>query len=278
VSLVIGFANPNPFVPEGSKSRIAYKTLVDWGGFATIFTTASVALNFHFSAPEIICPMKSKTHVFAVTSSALGVAFGFYFAVGVMTSMYFGPHTLPLATLNWQNYTGMEGGWGGNLEARPWYALFVQLWVMLFPVFDMLSVFPLVAITLAENIHSFIPQAWTERTSNRFVTFVCRLSSSIPPILFAAGLNKLDLIFNFTGLFAFFLLIIFPALLQFASITYCQTSWDVGCITTWQTSYSGHFSHKGYALASIGFGVAALVFSFINVVAPKLFHNGTRPS
>lgn len=45
----------------------------------------------------------------------------------------------------------------------------------------------------------------------------------------------------------------------------------MGVITTWKTPFSTHFSHKPYAWATVVLGSAALVFSFINFVAPQLF-------
>ncbi len=54
-----------------------------------------------------------------------------------------------------------------------------------------------------------------------------RLLASVPPTIMAAVLGKLDQIFAFTGLFAFFLELIFPALLQLLSSRYCKREFGV---------------------------------------------------
>lgn len=87
-----------------------------------------------------------------MTTAALLTATGFYVVLALLSSIYFGKKTTPLVTLNWQHYSGFEGGWGGDYRHRPWWATAIQLWIMFFPVFDMLSVFPLVGISLGIRI------------------------------------------------------------------------------------------------------------------------------
>lgn len=51
--------------------------------------------------------MRSKQYAALVTSSAMFVAFGFYLGVSLLAAMYFGSSTIPLVTLNWENYTAI---------------------------------------------------------------------------------------------------------------------------------------------------------------------------
>ena len=76
---------------------------------------------------------------------------------------------------------------------------------MLFPVFDMLSVFPLVGITLGNNLYSTAPESLKVRFTERKGKIMCILFGTIPPVIMAAILGELNKIFAFTGLFAFFL-------------------------------------------------------------------------
>lgn len=69
---------------------------------------------------------------------------------------------------------------------------------MFFPVFDMLSVFPLVGISLGNSIQSFVPPS--VKLSPKAVLVACRLVGTVPPILLAAGLKQIDQIFGFTGM------------------------------------------------------------------------------
>lgn len=89
---------------------------------------------------------------------ALFTAIAFYIALGVLAALFFGPATEAVVTLNWNSYTGHGGGWGGGEGVhRPWWAYVVQFWVTLFPVCDMVSVFPLIAAGLGNNLLDTLP-------------------------------------------------------------------------------------------------------------------------
>eukprot|EP01125_Pyxidicula_operculata_P009431 TRINITY_DN3109_c0_g2_i1.p1 TRINITY_DN3109_c0_g2~~TRINITY_DN3109_c0_g2_i1.p1 ORF type:complete len:479 (+),score=39.79 TRINITY_DN3109_c0_g2_i1:1048-2484(+) len=288
VTLIVGLSNPiNPFIDYNStitsSSHIAYDTMVDWSGFAVIFTTSAVALNFHFCLPDIIKPLKTKKFVRRMTSAALFVAFAFYILLGLLSGMYFGKNTLPLATLNWQNYTGFDGGWGGEVSQRPAWAIAVQLWVMLFPVFDMISIFPMVGVTLGDNILQFLPEDITcifpgkfqsrfcnPNRSKTFSRVLCRLIATVPPIILAAALGKLDKIFDFTGLFAFFLELLFPCALQLMSVYFCESKWGKGSSNTMYTMF---ISSKGFVVVTLIFGILAFLFSVFVVISDTVDPN-----
>jgi len=241
---------------------------VDWSGFAIVFTSGAVALNFHYNIPDLINPLQNKRYSSRIVNAAQGTAFGFYILVGLMCSVYFGKDTKPLVTLNWKDYTGREGGWGGSDHDRPFYAIIVQLFVMLFPVFDMLSVFPLVAITLGNNLLETTPPKYRERGTPKTGKLISRLTAAVPPIILAAAMGALDTIFSFTGLFAFLLGLIFPALLQLYSVRYCWKVWGKGSEVT---PFSSLISALGFVYIALRFGITALLFAILNFIAPSLF-------
>jgi len=219
-----------------------------------------------------------------MTTSALFVATLFYALMGILVSLYFGHNTRSLATLNWQSYTAIEGGWGGDVFQRPWYAIVIQLLVMLFPIFDMLSVFPLVAVSLAENIVSIIPRhnffcaycptrflTLSEQYQKKITAITFRLLASIPPILLAAAAGSLNEIFKFTGLFSFFLCFVFPTLLHWKSKRDCIKGSETLNIEgwgskAWKTPFSLHFSSNIYIWITLLFGLIALVFSIFDFI------------
>lgn len=69
------------------------------------------------------------------------------------------PRTFPLVTLNWSEYTGVAGGWGLTASV-PFWATFIKLFIMLFPVFNMLSVYPLICVSLGDNLVRFHSARW----------------------------------------------------------------------------------------------------------------------
>jgi len=279
ISVIFGLSYPNLNATDPNH-RLADPKLFQWSGFAGVFTTASVALNFHFIIPDLIKPVSNKQYLLHMTSSALLVATIFYALMGILVSLYFGPNTRSLATLNWQTYTAMDGGWGGDLYQRPWYAVVIQLLVMLFPIFDMLSVFPLVAVSLGDNIVSMIPDhnffceccpTWflslSEKTQKKLTTITFRLIASIPPILLAAAAGTLNEIFKFTGLFSFFLCFVFPTLLHYKSKHDSIKEWGH---RAWKTPYSLHFSSDVYVWITLIFGLIALVFSIFDFIVEEV--------
>jgi len=293
ITLIVGLSYPNPFANHNStavvptphiaqvsvdtpqfvvasnSSHIAFSKLADWNGFAELFTTSAVALNFHFCVPDIVQPLRDKTKVREVTSAALLTATSFYLTLGVLASIYFGESTTPLVTLNWQHYSGFHGGWAGDYTKRAWWATAIQVWVMFFPVLDMISIFPLVGISLGNSVQSFVPL--TVKLSPKVVMVLCRLAVTVPPILLAAGLKAIDQIFSFAGLSAIFLQFVFPAALQWASIVLCEKRWGV---ESWWTSYTMKISGKPWAILAIVFGAVSFVFSIViwikNLVEDKL--------
>ena len=136
----------------------------------------------------------------------------------------------------------------------------IQLWVMLFPVFDMLSVYPLVSITLGNNLLETFPKTWCLNLPMFAKKVISRLTAAIPPLILAAAVGRLDSIFAFTGLTAFFLELIFPCLLQLASTRYCISKYGKGSEVT---PYSTVFSHPIFAGLTAIFGLIALGFAVV---------------
>lgn len=288
VTLVIGLAygsNPNVTAPVANSTvngttptpplpdpnaHAAYTDLLAWSGFAGVFSTAAVALNFHWVLPEIVQPLQppSRQHVRGMAASALLVAASFYLLFGLLGAVFFGSNTYPLATLNWASYTGRLGGWGGPLSDRLLISYFVQFWVMLFPVLDMLSIFPMVGISLGNNLAQFAPDAFKDRFGPRSILIVSRLLATVPPLIAAGALGKINHIFDISGLFAFFLQIFFPAALQLLSRRLCARTWGIG---SWITPFSiPVVGSTPMVWVTILFGIAAFTFSFLTLVAPSL--------
>jgi len=99
---------------------------------------------------------------------------------------------------------------------------------------------------------------------SRLLKILCRLTAAVPPIILAAALKKLDKIFSFTGLFAFFLELLFPCVLQIISTRYCTKRWGPRSA---DTPYSTFFSKPPFAMLTFVVGAAALVFAVYLFIA-----------
>jgi hypothetical protein len=96
----------------------------------------------------------------------------------------------------------------------------------------MVSCFPLIAISLSENLRSSIPTRFAERyTTGELKTF-CRILACVPPLVLTCVSGQVDLIFLVAGAVAFMIQLIIPCLLQWTSIRYCKRIWGPGSEVT----------------------------------------------
>lgn len=240
--------------------------LFQWGGFASAFTTIAVALNCHQNLPNIYQPIVEKDKLKIMSFAALGTSIGFYTLIAVLCSYHFRGKTEQLVTLNWKNYSACGDGWDDC--PRSAVAIIIRLWVMCFPVVDVATVFPLLGITLANNLLELVPARTSERFNPKLLKFGSRLIATIPPLCLGAGLGKLDTIFNIVGLFAFFLELIIPCVLHLISKGYCEGRWGP---TGARTTYTSWMSIKWVAYGVLVYGVIAFLFSTITIIVPNLF-------
>lgn len=208
---------------------------VEWSQFDSIFTISVVSLMVQYNMPDIITPMRTpyKRHESGVVAVLLGcmmACVALYIGLGLICSLTIGMNSYPLITLNWSHYTGYDGGWGLVPAGSDvyWWAQLIKLFIMLFPVINMLSVFPLVAISLSENLRSSIPARFAKQHAAEDLKRYCRILACVPPLILTCFNGQIDLIFKVAGFVAFLIQLIIPCLLQWLSIRYCKRIWGEG--------------------------------------------------
>ena len=158
VTCCIAFLSPNQFDPEARTDPPTFAPLpfVQWSGFGLIFCTTAVALDVHWNIPDVLLPMRDKRYALRMALGALLTAALFYSLIALVCALEFGTQTLPLVTLNWSNYTGRLGGWFPSAHPHP-LATLTKLFIILFPVLNQCSVYPLVVLTLGDNYYNLLP-------------------------------------------------------------------------------------------------------------------------
>lgn len=100
----------------------------------------------------------------------------------MVCALYFGSDVNPSINLNW---VGFRFGYAPT-EPLPTWCRVVSYLVVLFPALDTFSVFPLIALTLGNNLAyslgSFLPERLTCGRGRAFILY-CRLLAAAPPIL-----------------------------------------------------------------------------------------------
>ncbi|KAJ6241349.1 hypothetical protein M0813_23542 [Anaeramoeba flamelloides] len=213
VTTLVGIYRPNsqqdnndpPHIAPGSK-------LFKLNGLYLIFTASIFVQVIHHSVTIISegIPDKSKLR-FSFTSS-LTTTLLLYTLVGTVCSLYFGKNTKTVITLNWLDYTA-------NYKNTPVWASIIKYIIILFPMLDLISIFPLKIVTLGTGMQSFFYPQTIGKTDlkSKLIKIAFRLVSSLPPIIGSMFVKKLPLIIFFIGITGCFIGFIFPSLLQYKS-------------------------------------------------------------
>eukprot|EP00899_Mesostigma_viride_P006374 jgi/Mesvir1/15738/Mv03311-RA.3 len=238
--------------------------------FGAFFGSVAVAFNCICYLPEVVHPVHPHKgrNLQWVAALSLATSTVFYLTLGLLCALLFREHTEPLVTLNWKDFTGYGGGFGplpAEVKRVPFWALLVRLIVMLFPVGDMISVFPIQAVTLGNNLRSYVPDDWVAAVGAPRVKVALRMLAAIPPLVLGSINGKLDELFSICGLGAYLMAFIGPALLQLCSVAVMRRHLGPGAeVTAYSLSF---FGGNAVTSAVLAFGVAALAFSTYVLVA-----------
>jgi len=242
-------------IGEGEDSHDDYAApLFNLSGLHHSIPILVFATIYHHSIPGLAHPVADKRElngIFRATTIFSSIAYGF---IGITLGYVFGTRIADSANLNWKDFGIIERE--GRSDAMLWFADSVSFFVLCFPAIDVVSAFPLNAITLGNNLMGMaFGRKIHEVEKNRLVVIQFRLLASIPPILLGILVRELGTITGYAGTTAFIMTFTFPSLLyirsrrkaiakKFDSITY----------------YTTFASNEIYAIALCWFGIGMFVF------------------
>jgi hypothetical protein len=168
------------------------------------------------------------------------------------------------------NFSGFA--WGLSGTGR-YSALLISTLITLFPALDTLSVFPLIANTLGNNLHACFPESKTlvsnvlgieasHKKLQRATTIAWRLIAAFPPVFLSAFVTDLTVSLQLAGICGIVVALIIPALLQRHSLQYIMDLKDsnrLGLSSSFlinENPYTTQFS-------SISYVNGVLIISFI---------------
>ena len=205
-----------PALPPSAETAAPYYSdirPVVWAGLATIFPVSLFSQIFHHSVPGLTHPLQDKRRTPFVFTAVLVTTFALYAGLGICVGLYFGSGVDEVATLNWVEYSGQAGI---GRSGRSWVASIISYTIVLFPPIDIISAFPLNAITLANNIMSAtIPPHLT--TQRRYI-IPFRLVAALLPLIGAAFIKSLDSILHYTGCVGVLIAFLYPTVMQWKSL------------------------------------------------------------
>ena len=197
-------------------------------GFGIMFTTAIFSQLFQHSVPGLIAPLqtaekKAVPRIFAAALVTTGLV---YISTGICCVYFFGHRTKESINLNFVDFF-----WGYDSTNDYWVAAVsdvVSKTIVLFPVLDTLSVFPLIAITLGNNLHTasfkfinnnILKRVYTEsklasKQATSRLNIMWRVVACFPPILISSYISSFSFIIQLAGCAGIIVALITPALLQ----------------------------------------------------------------
>ncbi|OQR81795.1 hypothetical protein THRCLA_23295 [Thraustotheca clavata] len=240
----------------------------NWGmnihNFSAGFGPTLLALNCQYNMPDALQPLHytKKYQSRAITYFAITVSAALYFLLGLLGALAF-DNVNPLASLMWSDYTACGNGWDKcSNGGASWIGSIIHIMVLMGPVMNVTSTFPMVGLTVGGNILTSLPKSFTAPLGPARAVSVSRLIAAIPPLILAALFKKLDAIFTFAGYFGFALGLIIPAWFQVVGIKYCRRVYNSDEAAT--TSFSVPY------MSSLGFATGFLYLTFI-LTAVALF-------
>jgi len=186
-----------------------------------LFGGAVYSFMCHHSLPGIITPMKDKSHLQRIVAMAFGSVVFVYLLLFITSGLAFGTGVMDPLTFN---FPPEQYGFVGNM-------------LLLFPVFTLSSSFPMISITLRNNLNTFI-QLLSQKVRREPMTsdsvvptpqqeegchqFVLTLLAVVPPFVLAFIAEhshvSVDSLVGVTGAFAgCVVMLIIPA-----SFVYCS--------------------------------------------------------
>eukprot|EP01147_Barroeca_monosierra_P009219 gene9219-1505_t len=155
-------------------------------GLPILFGVSIYSFMCHHSLPSLLTPIKNKSRLKLVLSLDFLLCFGFYALLSLTAVFRFTDGTLKdLYTLNFQDFPSS----------------FISYFLALFPVFTLSANFPIIAITLRNNLQHLL-----ERPEKPFPPAVRRIILPLlaigPPILVGYFTENVGFLVSFTGSYA----------------------------------------------------------------------------
>ena len=175
------------------------------------------AQNLHQGIPSLTHPVSNKRQLKPMLITTFITTWCFYTIIGLVVSFAFRNLVNENATLNWNYFTEAPN----NIMVR-----IISYFIILFPSLDIISAYPLVVTTLANNVYIVLMCRDTSETifswKDRIGKLSFRFFFAFIPLIGGLFVSNLVTVLNFAGLFAFAMLFFVPITCQFQSKRLCK--------------------------------------------------------
>jgi len=226
------------FISEGNGANPTHIKLFDFSKISRLFGTAVYAFMCHHSLPSIITPIRNKTKntLYSLMAADVFTVFLAY-NILVFTAVFAfnddlkdvcdGPGTDPckiqsLYTLNFKSYD----------------ISFISFFLTLYPAFTLTTNYPLIAITLRNNVINLLPV----KTQEKWRTIVVALVVAGIPLIMAIFTQDVKFLVELTGSYAgLFIMFVIPAALAYFSRKQIKTVLGTSVENTFRSPFANTF-------------------------------------
>ncbi|XP_037091660.1 transmembrane protein 104-like [Pollicipes pollicipes] len=221
-------------------------------GLPTLFGVCVYSFMCHHSLPSLITPITNKRRLSGLLAADYLLILGFYLLLA-FTGIFAFPSIYDLYTLNFVP-DDCDGHYTG------WFERVLDYFLTLFPVFTLSTNFPIIAITLRNNLQTL---CLTE--GRRHGLFIRRLLfpvlALLPPSIVALVFQDLQMLVGVTGSYAGSgIQYVVPALLVLYSRRTTLTLIGMGV----RNKHSSVFQHTGWIVFVLLWAAVCVVFVTVN--------------
>lgn len=240
--------------------------LVDVKNVPNFFGVCIYAFMCHHSLPSIITPMKRKENYKYIFVSVYLCVMIFYFLLSYTGVFAYGDSLADFYTLNFLPSKHDKAN-------QSTFNLIIDYYLSLFPVFTISASFPIIGITLRNNLKSlyyFLSKTDPNDTTSKsyFVSIGLPLITLIPPLLISLITHDLQLLVGITGSYAGVAIqYVIPSCLVYfgrrQAIKVFRQNYQ------YKHSYSSPFKHRYWVFFVLLWSNVSVIFVTVNHIINK---------
>lgn len=235
---------------------------INIAGLPNLFGVCVYSFMCHHSLPSLVTPIANKSSLYRMLALNYSAILVFYLLVA-LTGVFSFQTLRDLYTLNFE--PNRCDPMSPNLPTR---SAFVQYFLSLFPVFTLGTNFPIIGITLRNNLAEAVAVFQRHTIRDELSSQIAfPLLAIIPPVLLSLVTEDLQMLVGVTGSFAGVgVQYIIPTMLVVCS----QRSCRVLLGTEVKNRYSSPFRHRAWIAFTVVWTVGCITFILINYVISGL--------
>lgn len=247
------------YVFEGNGTPVGELNWVDFHGLPSLFGAAVYAFMCHHSLPSILTPIENKSYITRMfVLDFIGILLSYFMLCG-SAMLAFGNEVHEFCENKPGHPCQIQGLYTLNFASYDmrWVASFLSL----FPVFTLTSNFPMIAITLRNNLMQLFPSILPNSSFRQSFFTICAIG---PAFLISFLTRNVKVLVTLTGGYAgLFIMFVFPALMVHFSRKKIAATF--GALAP-KNIHTSPFTHPGWVWLVYVFSGMMLAFTIVEQI------------